>query len=223
MLLRTLNSFFQWFCVTGLFYTLAFASTSLSGDPFLNYTIAVFVDLPAIFIGFYTFDRAGRKWSLTICQFVGGVCCLITGFVVGNDDYLGLQIAAVSIGKFCGFVSFSLVWLYSAEMYPTKLRATSLGTCSTIGRVGGIYALSLEGLKQYWGPLPFTLIGAQAVLAGLLAYSFPETTGSKLPETTDEAIHDVGVNYKLKRWCPGPKNVVNPDNGKENIQLEMKK
>ena len=46
-----------------------------------------------------------------------------------------------------------------------------------MGRVGGIYALCLDGLRTYWQPLPFILIGAQAVVAGVVALGLPETVG----------------------------------------------
>ena len=56
-------------------------------------------------------------------------------------------------------------------------RGSVTGLCSTVGRVGGIYALCLDGLRTYWQPLPFILIGAQAVVAGVVALGLPETVG----------------------------------------------
>ena len=70
-----------------------------------------------------------------------------------------------------------------------------------VGRIGGIYALCLDGLRQYWEPLPFILIGGQAVLAGIVALTFPETTGCKLPETIEDALNNVGKNPKFRPWC----------------------
>ena len=60
---------------------------------------------------------------------------------------------------------------------------------------------SMEGLRQYWIPLPFVLFGCQAFVAAFLGLTFPETTGCKLPETVDEALKDVGKNFKRERWC----------------------
>ena len=206
ILMRTLNSFFQWFCVTGTYYGLTFGSTSLVGDPYVNWAISNVAEIPTYLAALYVFDRLGRKRSLIICQLIAGVCCLITGSVIGDESQQSLQVAAVSIGKFCSSLSFSLVWLMAVEMFPTNSRSTALGTCSTIGRIGGVYALSLEGLQVYWQPLPFTLMGAKCVLSGLLAFFLPETTGGKLPETTQEAIDNVGKNYKLKSWCFKPQH-----------------
>ena len=51
------------------------------------------------------------------------------------------QIFLSLIGKFGASASFSIVYVYSAELYPTNLRSTSLGTCSLVARLGS--ALSL--------------------------------------------------------------------------------
>ena len=67
-------------------------------------------------------------------------------------------------------------------------------------QIGGIYGLCIDGLRMYWEPLPFVLIGGQAMLASILVLNFPETTGCKLPETTDEALNKVGKDYELKPW-----------------------
>ena len=56
--------------------------------------------------------------------------------------------ACVLLGNLCAINAFSLVYLYCEEMYPTSLRATSMGFCSSIGRIGGIFALAIKGTKQ---------------------------------------------------------------------------
>ena len=42
--------FLQWFSVTMVYYGLLFASTSLSGDPYVNFTLVVLAELPCMFI-----------------------------------------------------------------------------------------------------------------------------------------------------------------------------
>jgi len=51
------------------------------------------------------------------------------------------QIFLSLIGKFGASAGFSIVYLYSAELYPTILRSTSLGTCSLVARFGAILSL----------------------------------------------------------------------------------
>ena len=121
------------------------------------------------------------------------------------------QIFFVSLGTNFAAMSFNLVYLQASEMYPTSIRGTMTGLCSTVGRVGGIYALSVDGLRKTWEPLPFILIGAQAVVAGFLAVTLPETVGCKLPETMQDAVDNVGKNCKRKPWCPSKSGSLEQD------------
>ena len=89
-----------------------------------------------------------------------------------------------------------MCFLYTSEFYPTSLRGTAVGSCSTIARVGGIIALVIDPLKRIWKPLPMTLSGSVAVIAGLFAIAFPETTGEKMPDTMEEALN---IGKKQKR------------------------
>ena len=57
-----------------------------------------------------------------------------------------------------------------------------------MARVGGIISLLIAPLGKMWKPLPMTIMGTVAVIAGVFAIAFPETTGIKLPETITEAL-----------------------------------
>ena len=96
----------------------------------------------------------------------------------------------VSIGKFGASASFAIVYLYTAELYPTSIRNTAVGTASMIARIGGIAAPFLAGIK---GVLPLIIMGGSSLLGGLLAILLPETLGSTLPETLDE-VHRFNYN-----------------------------
>ena len=46
ILFRSLNMFYQWFSVTMCYYGLSYASTSLLGDPYTNFSLSVFIEIP---------------------------------------------------------------------------------------------------------------------------------------------------------------------------------
>ena len=58
-----------------------------------------------------------------------------------------------------------------------------------MARVGGVISLSIAPLGKLWRPLPMTIMGTFAVIAGIFALAFPETAGKKLPETIDDALN----------------------------------
>ena len=83
-------------------------------------------------------------------------------------------------GKFGASASFAIIYLYTAELYPTVIRNSAVGTASMITRIGGIVAPLLAGLS---GKAPLIIMGGSSLVGGLLAIFLPETLGAKLPET----------------------------------------
>ena len=47
-----------------------------------------------------------------------------------------VQIIMIMVGRLFGAFGFGLVYLYTAELFPTKIRNTAIGTCSSIARIG---------------------------------------------------------------------------------------
>ncbi len=84
--------------------------------------------------------------------------------------------------------SFSIVYQYTAELFPTAIRTTAVGNCSTMARFGAVFALLVDAMAEIWDALPMVLMGSCAVLAGLLGTLLPETVGLPLPQTVQEAI-----------------------------------
>ena len=105
--------------------------------------------------------------SIYFGQILSGVACIICGLLQGVDDP-GLQILQVRIshhhfksqhplrlsqilmslvGKFGASACFAIVYVYTAEMFPTVIRNQAVGTCSLVARIGGVISLLLDLLK----------------------------------------------------------------------------
>ncbi|TGZ53019.1 Uncharacterized protein DBV15_00561 [Temnothorax longispinosus] len=90
-------------------------------------------------------------------------------------------------GKLCITMAFGTVYVYTAELFPTTLRHSLLGICSMTGRVGSILSPQTPLLAQIMPSLPLILFGSMGMIAGVLSLIFPETLGTKLPDTVWEA------------------------------------
>ena len=51
-----------------------------------------------------------------------------------------LVILLAMVGKFCISASFAIIYVFSAELYPTVVRNIGVGSGSFFARVGGITA-----------------------------------------------------------------------------------
>merc|ERR1712076_361940 len=97
------------------------------------------------------------------CQILSGLACVVAGFLGSG----WLQVALSLIGKFGATGSFNIVFVYTAEMFPTEIRSTAVGTSSTCARIGGILAPQVANLAVYWITLPFYLMGASSLVGGI--------------------------------------------------------
>lgn len=55
-------------------------------------------------------------------------------------DMETLRILFPMIGKLCISSSFAMIYVYSAELFPTVVRNIGVGSCSMMARVGSILA-----------------------------------------------------------------------------------
>ena len=139
----------------------------------------------------------GRRPVLSLCQLLGGTATIIAGLLEDQDiaeitglhmNYAELQILCSLIGKFGISAAYAIVYLYTAELYPTIIRTTSIGICSLVCMLGSIAGLLIEILGDYWKPAPNLAMGIIAIMAGCLVLLLPETAGKGLPETMYQAI-----------------------------------
>ena len=107
------------------------------------------------------------------------------------------------IGKCFSGAGFLLIWLISAELYPTNLRSQAVGTCSTIARVFGLVAPFVAKLSEIWKPLPMLILGILCILVAFLSYLLPETKDMELPTTLKDAeklktiVSDKETSFKI--------------------------
>ncbi|XP_039983367.1 solute carrier family 22 member 13b isoform X2 [Xiphias gladius] len=117
---RALVMSYIWFGTSLMYYGLSLNVGNFGLDIFLTQFIFGLVEIPARLGCLPLMQRFGRR----ICQagvlFFGGSACLgILG--VPNDIPVVVTVIAV-LGKFAATASFSTVYVYTAELYPTIIR-----------------------------------------------------------------------------------------------------
>ncbi|XP_071504212.1 organic cation transporter protein-like [Diadema antillarum] len=182
MRLRSINLIFIWMVNSMVYHGLSLNSSNLGVNIYLAFAVAGAVEIPAYLLAVPVINTAGRRPGLAGCMLLGGLACLCTSFIPPG---VALSVVAM-VGKFGITASYGIIYLYTAELYPTEIRSVGVGTCSMFARVAGILAPLILALRKIWTPLPLVLYGSVSVLAGLLCLMLPETRGQKLPETMSD-------------------------------------
>lgn len=165
----------------GLFYTL-FASGSLHLSPFGISTLIVVsggLGATAYLGGGFLTDRFGRRGPAIVLTLATAIATSLSfatgtpGFLVGN--VLWSVFASASTPVFGA---------WSAELFPTRARATAEATTAVAAAAGSIAGLQLVGLLAQQVGLGEAIAwsGLAAVFGALLLFGLPETKQEPLPE-----------------------------------------
>lgn len=165
----------------GLLFTV-FASDTLHMTPVAISTLIVVSGLAgaaAYIAGGYLSDRFGRRWPgfgltattamVTSLSFATGVA----GFVVGNVVWSAIASAATPV-----------FGAWSAELFPTRARATAEATGGVAAAVGSVAGLQVVGLLSQAVGLgrALELVGVAALAGAFLLLLLPETKQAPLPD-----------------------------------------
>ncbi|XP_053376201.1 organic cation transporter protein-like [Mercenaria mercenaria] len=198
---RSLVLFYLWFAISIGYYGLTWRLTSLPGNKYLNFFIAGCVEFVAYTLVIYITKRFGRKKPLLTYFMLASLFMIGAGVVplalknVSVYVTSGLAIA----GKFAMGGLFSVIFLYTSELYPTIVRNIGMGSCAFWTRVGGVIAPQIIVLDHFSNKsMPLILFGLVTLIGGFLTILLPETLGRKLPDNIDDVeqsgSHDNIVN-----------------------------
>ncbi|SDJ38304.1 MFS transporter [Streptomyces indicus] len=130
-----------------------------------------------------TVDRAGRRKVITVCMASAALCLLLLGLFSGgsaNAVLLWTSLAAVFF-----FGSNICLYVYSPELFPTRMRALGSSVGGAMNRLGIILGPIVVGAIYAGGALGsvFITLAAVAVIGSLTAgFGAEETSGRKLEE-----------------------------------------
>ncbi|XP_072938414.1 organic cation transporter protein-like [Epargyreus clarus] len=176
---------YMWMSCTFIYYGLSINSVSLAGNKYLNFMLVAMVEIPANIMCLIVLDRFGRKRVITVTYVLSGCLCISLSTL--PKDQVWWSFVLYLSGKFCITVTYSSTYIYVSEVFPTTVRQSLLGFCSTMGRFGTTLAPLTPLLGLYYDNLPAIFFGSVALIASILIYKLPETINVKLPDTIEEA------------------------------------
>ncbi|CAN6701417.1 unnamed protein product [Malus baccata var. baccata] len=148
--------------------------------------ITSIAEFPGLLISAATVDKLGRKLSMSSMFFL---CCIFLLPLVVHQSQ-GLTTILLFGARICITGSFTIIYIYAPEIYPTSVRTTGVGIASAMGRIGGmlcpLVAVGLvHGCHQTASILLFEII---IFLSGICVLIFPfETKGLELSDTISDS------------------------------------
>ncbi|PNI50082.1 SLC22A4 isoform 1 [Pan troglodytes] len=182
--IMTIMSLLLWMLTSVGYFALSLDAPNLHGDVYLNCFLSALIEIPAYITAWLLLRTLPRRYIIAAVLFWGGGVLLFIQLV--PVDYYFLSIGLVMLGKFGITSAFSMLYVFTAELYPTLVRNMAVGVTSTASRVGSIIAPYFVYLGAYNRMLPYIIMGSLTVLIGILTLFFPESLGITLPETLEQ-------------------------------------
>ncbi|XP_069849798.1 solute carrier family 22 member 4 isoform X2 [Dipodomys merriami] len=180
----TIMSLLLWMLTSVGYFGLSLDVPNLHGDAYLNCFLSALVEIPAYIIAWLLLRTFPRRYIIAGVLFLGGGMLLLIQLVPA--EYYLLSIGLVMFGKFGVTSAFSMLYVFTAELYPTPVRNMAVGITSMASRVGSIIAPYFVYLGAYDRLLPYIVMGSLTVLIGIVTLFFPESFGVTLPETLEQ-------------------------------------
>ncbi|KAG8008534.1 Solute carrier family 22 member 5 [Nibea albiflora] len=184
-----------WFSQVTGYFGLSLNSLQLSADPYISCFISAAVEVPGYISSWLALQYFPRRPSASSAMLLGGVSLFFIQLV--PQTLPEVSVALEMLGKYSFTTTSSLMFAYTAELYPTVLRSTATGTCATFSRVGTCIAPFLLQLSVYNQYLPYIILGTLAVVSAFATLFLPESFEQPLPETFQQ-MHKRGRNVTNK-------------------------
>lgn len=151
-------------------------------------------ELPGLLLSAAAVDRFGRKLLMSAMFFICCIFLLPLVFHQPGSVTTGLLFGA----RICITTTFTVVYIYAPEIYPTSVRTTGVGVASSVGRIGGmicplVAVVLLHGCHQTASILLFEVV---IFLSGVCVLAFPfETRGRELSDSLSNTTKQVSPAY----------------------------
>lgn len=185
MRVKSLAMMWNWFAVGAGFFGVAQFMGEV-GNTFINISCAGLIQLPGNLICIYSLIYVGRKWSMIGSFIICFIPCIIIACLSENLHWPITILGCIS--QMGISMSFSVVYIYTGELYPTEVRSIGLGLCSMAARIGSMLCPYVMITREYGNWLPPIILGVIPASAALGTLIFlPETKDLQLMDTTEEA------------------------------------
>ena len=169
-----------------LWLPLQFVRKGFTLDQALLFNLVIAIaQIPGYFAAAYLVERWGRKPTLVLFLALCAVGSYFFGQVALDARDVPLILFWGSVISFFNLGAWGVVYTYTPELYPTRLRGTGAGWAAAFGRLSGIIApLSIGAQLAIFGSdvTVFLVFMAVMVLGALVVVALGEETRGRTLE-----------------------------------------
>ncbi|XP_078436896.1 organic cation/carnitine transporter 4-like [Wolffia australiana] len=169
--------FIAFFCAI-IYYGLSLNVVNLKTSVYLSVFVNAVAEMPAYLITATLLEWLGRRPLSVGTMWVSGFFCLVGG--IAAVEMKKLRLVCGVIGIFSVSATYNLIYIYTAELFPTTVRNAALGCATQASQLGAILSPMVVVLGER---IPFLMFGFCGVAGGLLALLLPETMNKPLYDT----------------------------------------
>lgn len=188
---RTLRLWVMWFVMTSVYVGLSSWLPAMLVDEGYalreSYLLMIGITLaqiPGYFTAALLIERWGRRGCLMAFTLAAGVCSVLFGRSAGVGPILFWG----CLMSYFNLAAWGVLYAYTGEQFPTRLRGTGFGSCVALGRLGGavspLVAAAMLDAPGLGRSAVLALFGACLLVTCLGAWLGHETRGQSL-----EALH----------------------------------
>ncbi|KAL2331532.1 hypothetical protein Fmac_019113 [Flemingia macrophylla] len=168
------------FATSVVYYGLSLNVMNLETNLYINVVLNSVAEMPAFTITAVLLDMFGRKPLTVGTMWFSGVFCLM-GSMVGNAGvWKVVRMVCGVLGIFGMAGTYNLLFIYTAELFPTVVRNAALGCTTQASQMGAILAPFVVVLG---GRFPFAVFAVCGIVGGMFAFYLPETMNQPLYDT----------------------------------------
>lgn len=137
LLFRLIICIICWISGTFITYGISIISVSMPGDKYINFMVVSFGAAFGTFLTYIFLTYINRRISICLSLIICGCAILASKYFEWN---MMVSLGFFFIGKCFIHHSFTSLYVYTIELWPTSLRYSIMGICSMVARIGSITA-----------------------------------------------------------------------------------
>ena len=170
-----------------VYYGMPLGLGNLPFNLYLSVTFNALSEIPSSLFTILLIGKLNRKFSVLAFTTISGIFSIMCA--LKGKEWARLQIGFELVSFFSACFAFSILLIFTIELFPTSVRnsATSLVRQALV--LGGVFSPMLVAAERRNGISSYAVFGLVIGCCGLFAVCLPETRGRALCDTMDEEEH----------------------------------